>query len=107
MTAPQDRKSARRPRGAPLDHAPEGVTYARVTAGLTKQALAAALNISKQLMGDIETGRRNAGPDLLAAMALQLDCPLVALQAKQAGVTPETKRTRPVDEAGAGTAPGP
>ncbi|MFJ8852291.1 helix-turn-helix transcriptional regulator [Streptomyces sp. NPDC102437] len=105
MTVPQDRKSSRRPRGAPLDHAPEGVTYARVAAGLTKQSLASTLGISKQFMGDIEAGRRNAGPDLLEAMAAQLDCPLVVLQAKQAGATSE-KRTRP-DEAEAGTAPGP
>lgn len=107
MTVPQDRKTSRRPRGAPLDHAPEGVTYAREAAGLKKAALATTLGISKQLMGDIEAGRRNAGPDLLEAMAAQLDCPLVVLQAKPPGTTPESESPRPADEAEAGTAPGP
>ncbi|MFE4329710.1 helix-turn-helix transcriptional regulator [Streptomyces sp. NPDC056831] len=107
MTVPQDRKSSRRSLGAPLDHAPEGVTYARVAAGLTKRSLASTLGISEQLMGAIEAGRRNAGPDLLAAMAAQLDCPLVVLQAKQAGAPPENKRNRPADEAEARAAPGP
>ncbi|MFI1954845.1 helix-turn-helix transcriptional regulator [Streptomyces xinghaiensis] len=78
------RKRRRRPRGAPLDHAPEGVTYTRSRAGLTKRALAEALGISEQLMCDIEAGRRNARPELLRQMAAVLDCPLVVLQAKPA-----------------------
>lgn len=86
MNVPHKRR--RRPRGAPLDHAPEGVAYARTTAGLTKRALADALGISEQLMCDIEAGRRNAHPELLTRMAERLDCPLVVLQAKapEAGV---------------------
>ncbi|MCF3960341.1 helix-turn-helix domain-containing protein [Streptomyces fuscigenes] len=79
-----DRKRVRRPRGAPLDHAPEGVAYARDAAGLTKRSLAGALGISEQLMCDIEAGRRNAAPELLERMAARLDCPLVVLLAKGA-----------------------
>lgn len=108
MTDAHDRKTGRRPRGAPLDHAPEGVTYARQKAGLTKQALAEELGISKQLLGDIEAGRRNANPDLLRRMAGLLHCPLVVLQAK--GPMPHRRkvpRSRPAQEPGNGSAGGP
>lgn len=108
MTDAHDRKTVRRPRGAPLDHAPEGVAYARQKAGLTKQALADVLGISKQLLGDIEAGRRNANPDLLARMAELLHCPLVVLQAK--GPLPHrraARRSRPADEPDNASAGGP
>ncbi|WP_078884675.1 helix-turn-helix transcriptional regulator [Streptomyces sp. CCM_MD2014] len=84
MNDPRKPKRRRRPRGSPLDHAPEGITYAREKAGLTKRALADALHISEQLMCDIEAGRRNAAPELLERMAERLGCPLVVLQAKSA-----------------------
>ncbi|WP_413808192.1 helix-turn-helix transcriptional regulator [Streptomyces sp. OE57] len=82
MTDPQKRRRKRRPRGAPLDHSPEGVAFAREAASKTKRALAEALRISEQLMCDIEAGRRNAPPDLLERMAAELNCPVVVLQAK-------------------------
>lgn len=88
MTDPQSRKVPRRPRGAPLDHAPEGVAYARRQAGLSQTKLGEALGLSRQRIWDIEAGRRNAGPELLKRMAERLDCPLVVLQAK-----PEQRQT--------------
>ncbi|MET9819634.1 helix-turn-helix transcriptional regulator [Streptomyces sp. NPDC006355] len=102
MTDPHGRKPKRRPRGAPLDHAPEGVTYAREQAGLTKQALAESLGISKQFVGDIEAGRRNAGPELLEQMAERLACPLVVLQAKgpEPGRRTASRAAHEPDEAG-------
>jgi transcriptional regulator with XRE-family HTH domain len=66
------------------------VTFARVKSGKSKQELAESLGISKQFMGDIEAGRRNADLELLKRMADVLDCPLVVLQAKR-----ETTRERP------------
>lgn len=81
MNDPQSALS-RRPRGAPLDHAPEGVAYARRQAGLTLQELGEALGLTRQRIWDIETGRRNAPPELLERMAARLNCPLVVLQAK-------------------------
>lgn len=99
MTHPLHAKARRRSRGAPLDHAPEGVSYARETAGLTKRALADSVQISKQLMCDIEAGRRNASPELLRRMAERLGCPLVVLLAKPeqaAEERPESER-RPQD----------
>lgn len=104
MTDPQSRKP-RRPRGAPLDHAPEGVTYARTQAGLTKAALARKLKISKQLMGDIEAGRRNACLDLLDAMSEALGCPLTVLLAKPDPSI--SRRARPAPEPAKGAAPAP
>ncbi|MEI5526900.1 helix-turn-helix transcriptional regulator [Streptomyces brasiliscabiei] len=99
MNDPQMRKRKRRPRGAPLDHAPEGVTFARESAGQTKRALAETLGISEQLMCDIEAGRRNASPDLLDRMATALECPLVVLQAKPPGSGSAPTRLEPAPPA--------
>ncbi|MCC9686944.1 helix-turn-helix transcriptional regulator [Streptomyces sp. MNU103] len=82
MIDPQSRGRRRRPRGSPLDHAPDAVRYARQNAGLTQEELAASLGLTRQRICDIERGRRNAPPELLEAMAARLDCPLVVLQAK-------------------------
>lgn len=71
----------RRPRGSSFDHAPAGVEYARRVVGLTQQQLADAVGRSKQLMCDIEAGRRNADLELLQQMAQVLNCPVVVLQA--------------------------
>ncbi|WP_329307004.1 helix-turn-helix domain-containing protein [Streptomyces sp. NBC_01260] len=73
----------RRPRGAPLNHEPKAVTYAREKAGLTKRALAEACGFSEQLLCDIEAGRRNAIPSKLQDIAAVLNCPLVVLEAKR------------------------
>ncbi|MFH8577207.1 helix-turn-helix transcriptional regulator [Streptomyces zaomyceticus] len=73
----------RRPRGAPLNHAPEAVTYARERAGLSKRDLAQAIQISEQLMGQIESGKRNATLANLKKLAVALNCPLVVLEAKR------------------------
>lgn len=60
------------------------MTYAREQAGLTKRALAEQCGISEQLMGEIESGRRNATPLTLRKLAQALNCPRVVLEAKRA-----------------------
>ncbi|WP_086860315.1 helix-turn-helix domain-containing protein [Streptomyces milbemycinicus] len=76
----------RRPRGAPLNHVPEAVTFARERSGLTKRALAERCGFSEQLLNDIESGRRNATPAKLRILSAELNCPLVVLEARRAGV---------------------
>ncbi|MDT0377318.1 helix-turn-helix transcriptional regulator [Streptomyces sp. DSM 42041] len=78
MTAPRRRRPRR-----PLNQEPEAVTYAREKAGLTKRALAEQCGISPQLMGEIESGWRNATPRVLLRLAEALNCPLVVLEAKR------------------------
>lgn len=73
----------RRPRGAPMNHDPAAVKFARDRVGMTKRALAAACGFSEQLMCDIEAGRRNATPAKLARIAVVLNCPVDALQARR------------------------
>jgi transcriptional regulator with XRE-family HTH domain len=70
-----------RPRA--LDHEPEAITWARKKAGLTKRALAREICISEQLMGEIESGWRNATPANLTKIANALNCPLVSLERKR------------------------
>ncbi|WP_328916285.1 MULTISPECIES: helix-turn-helix domain-containing protein [unclassified Streptomyces] len=82
MTRPRPRT---RPRH--LHQEPEAVTWAREKAGLTKRALARQIGISEVLMGEIESGWRNATPTNLAKIAQALNCPLVALERKRATVT--------------------
>ncbi|MDN3056923.1 helix-turn-helix transcriptional regulator [Streptomyces sp. SRF1] len=65
------------------------MTYAREQAGLTKRALAAKCGISEQLMGEIESGRRNATPATLQRLAEALNCPRVVLEAKRETALPE------------------
>jgi transcriptional regulator with XRE-family HTH domain len=79
-------RKRRRPRV--LDHEPEAVTWARKKAGLTKRALAERVGISEQLMGEIESGWRNATPANLAKIAEALSCPRVVLERK----LPDTRR---------------
>lgn len=73
----------RRRRNAPLNHEPQAVTYARERAGLTKRMLAQRIGISEQLMGEIESGRRNATPATINKLAAALNCPRVILERKR------------------------
>jgi transcriptional regulator with XRE-family HTH domain len=73
----------KRKRPRTLDHEPATVTWARKKAGLTKRALAKKIGISEQLMGEIESGWRNATPANLAKMAEALNCPRVVLERKR------------------------
>jgi transcriptional regulator with XRE-family HTH domain len=88
-----------RPRARPrrLHHEPEAVAWAREKAGLTKRALAARVGISEQLVGEIESGWRNATPANLARIADALNCPLVVLERKRSTTanagTPGTEGT--------------
>jgi transcriptional regulator with XRE-family HTH domain len=75
----------KRSRPRTLDHEPEAVTWARKKAGLTKRALAQRLGISEQLMGEIESGWRNATPLNLLKIADALNCPVVLLERKRSG----------------------
>jgi len=93
----------RRPRGAPLNHVPKAVTYAREKAGLTKRALAETCGFSEQLLCDIEAGRRNATPAKLQDIARALNCPVVVLEAKREVDTPAG--TRPVSGGSASNSP--
>ena len=72
----------RRPKG-PLNQEPAAITYARERSGLTKQALAEMAGISPQLMGEIESGWRNATWPVLKRIAEALNCPIVVLEAKR------------------------
>ncbi|WUH92078.1 helix-turn-helix transcriptional regulator [Streptomyces sp. NBC_00433] len=72
-----------RTRPRTLHHEPDAVTWARERAGLTKRALAERVGISEQLMGEIESGWRNATPVNLAKIAQALNCPRVALERKR------------------------
>lgn len=74
--------SRRRPR-KPLNQEPEAVTYAREKAGLTKRQLAERCGISEQLMGEIESGWRNATPENLLKIAQACNCPIVVLERKR------------------------
>jgi transcriptional regulator with XRE-family HTH domain len=76
------RRQRQRPRT--LYQEPEAVTWARQKAGLTKRALAQAVGISEQLMGEIESGWRSATPANLGKIAAALNCPVVFLERKRA-----------------------
>ncbi len=75
-------KSRKRPKD-PLDHEPQAVKFAREAAGLTQAALAEAIGKSFSLISEIESGSRNATPEVLRSIAVALNCPLVVLQRKR------------------------
>lgn len=81
MERPADRRTRTAPRR--LHQEPEAVRWAREKTGLTKRALAEAIGISEQLMGEIESGWRSATPANLKKIAEALNCPLVALERKR------------------------
>lgn len=67
----------------PLDHDPAALTWARHAKGWTQAALAAAAEISKGHMSEIESGSRNAPPALLIRFARALNCPVSVLERKR------------------------
>lgn len=75
-------KTRKRPK-APLDHEPTAVKYAREMAGLTQTALAERIGKSISLVSEIESGGRNATPEVLRLIADALNCPIVVLQRKR------------------------
>jgi transcriptional regulator with XRE-family HTH domain len=95
--------TASRTRPQTLDQEPAAVTWARKKSGLTKRALARQVGISEQLMGEIESGWRNATPANLIKIAAALNCPVVFLERKhrQTSEAPELHH-RP-QQRGAGT----
>lgn len=74
--------SRKRPK-KPLNQEPEAVTYAREKAGLTKRELAERCGFSEQLMGEIESGWRNATGQNLLKIAEACNCPVVVLERKR------------------------
>lgn len=69
-------------RKAPTDHDPQAVTWARKAKRWKQSQLARALDISPALMSYIESGERNAGPELLDRLAQVLNCPTSMLERK-------------------------
>lgn len=67
----------------PLDHDPASVRDAREAAGLTRTALAKQVGKSLSLISEIESGTRNATPEVLLMLATALGCPLADLQRKR------------------------
>jgi transcriptional regulator with XRE-family HTH domain len=55
-------------------------------AGLTKTALAERIGKSLSLVSEIESGTRNATPEVLRLIADALNCPIVAIQRKRDSV---------------------
>jgi transcriptional regulator with XRE-family HTH domain len=67
----------------PLDHDPASVRNAREAAGLTRTALAKEIGRSLSLVSEIESGTRNATPEVLPLIAEALDCPIDELRRKE------------------------
>jgi DNA-binding XRE family transcriptional regulator len=65
-----------------LDHDPESLVWARKQAGFTQKQVAEALGISPGHMSEIESGKRNATPRNLTALAKLLNCPRPVLERK-------------------------
>ncbi|WUH93804.1 helix-turn-helix transcriptional regulator [Streptomyces sp. NBC_00433] len=72
-----------RPLGDVIVRVKPGDNRTREQAGLTKRALAERVGISEQLMGEIESGWRNATPANLLKTADALNCPIVLLERKR------------------------
>ena len=66
-----------------LDHEPEAVTYARKKAQLSKTDVARELGVSLALISMIETGTRNATPEMIHRLAGVFNCPVVVLERKR------------------------
>lgn len=71
-------------RMSPLNHSPEGLAYALRQSGLTQRELAARVDISTSYLNEILKGKRSANQAILRAMAVELNCPVVVLEAKVA-----------------------
>ncbi len=65
---------------ATLNQNPEAITWAREAKLWTKEGLAGAAGISRQLLSAIESGERNATPEVLAKLAQTLNCPISVLE---------------------------
>lgn len=75
-----------------FNHDPRAVTKHRTDAGLTKTALAERLECSLSLVSEIESGTRNARPQLLARMAEIFGCNVADLEPRR-----KTKTSTDVD----------
>lgn len=77
--APAGPRRRHRTRPSRLNQEPAAIARARERAGMTKRALARAVGVSEQLVGEIESGWRNATLSNLEKMAVVLDCPAALL----------------------------
>lgn len=66
-----------------MEHNPEALVWARTQAELEQGQLAQKAGISPSYMCQLEKGDRSAGPELRAAFAQILGCPLSVLEAKR------------------------
>lgn len=85
----------------PLDHEPQGVAYARRSAGLTQRQLAEMCGVTQPHISEIENGTRNATPAMLNKLAAALNCPRVILERKrepEAGASAADRVQRMRDE---------
>jgi transcriptional regulator with XRE-family HTH domain len=64
----------------PIRHNPQGITYAREQAGLTKTSLAKMCGVSVSLISELESGTRNATPAMLNRLTIVLGCPRSILE---------------------------
>lgn len=72
----------------PLDHEPGAVIRAREKASLTKTDVARRLGVSLSLISMIESGGRNAGPDMIRRLADVFGCPPDHLKRKDGKPSP-------------------
>lgn len=63
-----------------LNQEPSHITWARESRHVGKRELAAAIGKAESLVGEIEKGTRNATPEVLAAIAGYLGCPLSMIE---------------------------
>lgn len=73
-----------------LNHEPAVVGQARRSAGLTKSEVARRAGVSLSLISMIESGSRNASPDLIDAMASMFGVPADHLKRRK-GQPPGTR----------------
>lgn len=68
---------------SPLNHSPDAVKWAMSAIGMNQAHLAEVTGISKSLVNEILSGKRNATPEKLRLIAQALNCPTSVLEAKR------------------------
>lgn len=68
---------------SPLDHDPEALQWALDKSGMTQKQFADAIGKSPSLVSEILKGTRNARPEVIATMAVALNCPRTVIERKR------------------------